>query len=286
MPRAVDPSLNRRRLRIELRKAREKAGLTQREASDALEWSLSKIIRIEAGTVSVSVTDLRALLQHYRVDSPELVAELEEAARGSKGQSWWTDFSDVLNPTFTQYLGYESAANSIRTYHPIVMPGYLQTEDYAEALLAPRVPEERARRVVELRTARQERLFEGDDTPETFLIVDEAALRRRIGTPAVMRHQLQHLKEMMELPRVTVQILPFSAGAHYSTLGSFVLLGFKDDDDLLWVEHAAGSLAIRDDHALLARYQECFGTINDLALSDDDAIRFIDRVAAEDFATS
>ncbi|WP_210575609.1 helix-turn-helix transcriptional regulator [Streptomyces sp. GESEQ-4] len=285
MPRPVDPSLNRRRLRIDLRQAREKAGLTQREAAEALEWSLSKIIRIEAGTVSLSVTDLRALLQQYGVTDPQLVAELEEAARGSKGQSWWTEFSDVLNPSFTQYLGYESAANSVRTYHPIVVPGFLQTEDYAEALLAPYAPQERIRRVVELRTARQDRLFEGDDSPELSFVVDEAALRRRIGAPAVMRHQLQHIKNVMELPRVTLQVLPFSAGGHYGTLGSFVLLGFKGDDDLLWVEHSAGQLAIRDDHELVARYQECFATISDIALKGGDAVALIDE-AARDFGTS
>jgi transcriptional regulator with XRE-family HTH domain len=280
----MDPSLMRRRLRIELRKAREKAELTQRDAAEALEWSLSKIIRIEAGTVSLSVTDLRALLQEYGVTDSQLVAELEEAARGSKGQSWWTDFSDVLTPSFTQYLGYESAASSVRTYHPIIFPGFLQTEDYAEALLAPLASPERARRVVELRSARQERLFEGDNSPEMTFVVDEAALRRRIGEPAVMRHQLQHIKTIMELPAVTLQVLPFGAGAHYSTLGSFVLLGFKDDDDLLWVD-GAGQLAIRDDHELIARYQECFATLTDIALGDDAAVALIDE-AARDFVTS
>ncbi|MEU9340848.1 helix-turn-helix transcriptional regulator [Streptomyces sp. NPDC048278] len=285
MPRPLDPSLNRRRLRIELRSAREKAELTQREAAEALEWSLSKIIRIEAGTVSLSVTDLRALLERYGVTDPQLVSELQEAARGSKGQSWWTPFSDVLNQSFTQYLGYESAADSVRTYHPIVFPGFLQTEDYAEALLAPQAPPERIRRVVELRTARQDRLFEGDESPEMMFVVDEAALRRRIGEPAVMRHQLQHIKTLMEHPRVTLQVLPFGAGAHYATLGSFVLLGFKDDDDLLWVEHSAGQLAIRDDHELVARYQECFALLTDMALSDDDAVALIDD-AARDFGTS
>lgn len=152
-----------------------------------------------------------------------------------------TDFGDVLNPSFSQYLGYESAANSVRTYQPLVFPGFLQTEDYAEALLAPMAPAERARRVVELRTARQERIFEGDDAPELSFVVDEAAPRRRIGGPAVMRHQSQHIKSLMRLPRVSLKVLPFGAGAHYSTLGSFLLLGFKDDDDLWWRPTRASS---------------------------------------------
>ncbi|WP_089100819.1 helix-turn-helix domain-containing protein [Streptomyces hyaluromycini] len=285
MPRPLDPSLNRRRLRIELRRAREKAELTQREAAEALEWSLSKIIRIEAGAVSLSVTDLRALLTRYGVTDAQLVSELEEAARGSKGQSWWTPFADVLNPPFTQYLGYESAADTVRTYHAIAVPGFLQTEDYAEALLAPQAPKEQVRRVVELRTARQDRLFEGDESPELMFVVDEAALRRRIGEPAVMRRQLQHLKNLMEHPRVTLQVLSFDAGAHYATLGSFILLGFKDDDDLLWLEHATGQIAVRDDHELIARYQECFALLTDMALKGDDAVALIDD-AARDFGTS
>src|SRR3954463_13662997 len=110
MPSTVDPSLNRRKLRMELRVAREKAGLTQRLAAQTLEWSLSKLIRIETGTVSVSVTDLRALLQLYGIDDQQAVAALEAAARGSKGPSWWAPYNDVLTTTYAQYLGFESAA--------------------------------------------------------------------------------------------------------------------------------------------------------------------------------
>ncbi|KIF67158.1 XRE family transcriptional regulator [Streptomyces sp. AcH 505] len=284
MPYAVDPSLNRRKLRLELRRARDKMGMTQRQVADDLEWSLSKLIRIETASVSMSVTDLRAMLQLYGIDDPGLVAELEEAARGSKGTSWWTEFNDVLSAQYTQYLGYESAASSIHSYHPIIIPGHLQTQDYALALLEPRVDEARARRVVDLRMARQERIFETAPVPETSFILDEAALRRQIGSPAVMRNQLEQLVVMGQRPDVTIQVLPFSAGAHYSTLGSFVVLGFKDDTDLLYLEHATGSLTSGNDLDLLARYQECFETISSVALRGEAAVELIERVK-EEFST-
>ncbi|KUJ40829.1 hypothetical protein MBT84_32595 [Streptomyces sp. MBT84] len=278
MARDIDPSLNRRRLRIELRKAREDAGLTQREAADALEWSLSKLIRLEAGTVSLSVTDLRALLQLYTVTDPALVAELEEAARGSKGPSWWAAYSDMVRPQFAQYLGYESAATSIRFYHPSVVYSLLQIEDYTMAQLAPREAGERTRRSAELRATRQERIFDGEHGPDVSIVLDEAVLRRVVGGPGVMRRQLEHLKTMSRHPRVTLRVLPFRAGAHYSMGGSFTLLGFTDGDDLLYLEGATGSVANRDDLALTARYQECFEDISNKAYDGDRLVELIDAV--------
>jgi transcriptional regulator with XRE-family HTH domain len=279
MARDIDPSLNRRRLRIELRKAREQAGLTQRDAVNGLEWSLSKLLRIEAGTVSLGVTDLRALLQLYDVTDADHVRDLEDAARGSKGQSWWAPYSDVVSVQYAQYLGYEGAANTILMYNPIVLPGLLQTEDYATALLKPGMTSEsRTRQQVELRISRQERFFDGEDGPLVNVVLDEAAVRRQIGGPAVMRRQLEHIKTMAEHPRVTIQLLPFSAGAHYGTLTSFIVLGFKDDDDLLFREGPGGGLSTRDDLGLTARYRECFEDISTIAYQGDRMIELIDTV--------
>jgi transcriptional regulator with XRE-family HTH domain len=278
MARDTDPSLNRRRLRIELRKAREEAGLTQRDASGALEWSLSKLIRLEAGTVSISVTDLRALLQLYGVTEAVHVAELEEAARGSKGPSWWAPYSDMVQLQFAQYLGYEGAASSIRVYHPTLVPALFQTEDYTTAQVAPRSSAEGARRTAELRTTRQERLLDGDQGPDVEVVLDESAVRRVIGGPGVMRQQLEHLKSLSRHPRVTMRVLPFSAGAHYSMGGSFILLGFKDDDDLLYLEGVNDSTSSRDDLALTARFQECFEDISGKAYEGDRMIELIDTV--------
>ncbi|MEG3626994.1 helix-turn-helix domain-containing protein [Streptomyces poriticola] len=275
----VDPSLNRRKLRLALRKAREGAGLSQREAAVQVEWSQSKLIRVETGTVSVSVSDLRALLALYDVTEPATVDELVEAARGSKGPSWWSGYHDVVTPQFAQYLGYESAADAVDTYHPIVVPGHLQTRAYAEALLAERgLTDDRIRRVVDLRMERQQRMFDGSGRPAPTFVLDEAAVRRRIGGADVFAAQLRRLLDFAGRDGVTIRVLPFEAGAHYSTLGSFVLLRFTDDDDLVYLEHAAGSMTGGENLELLARYQECFQTIMDRALGETESLDLVDRV--------
>ncbi|MEW5356869.1 helix-turn-helix domain-containing protein [Streptomyces sp. 16-176A] len=274
-----DPSLNRRKLRLALRKAREDADLTQRQAAERVEWSQSKLIRVETGAVSVSVSDLRALVNVYGITDQGLVEELEEAARGSRGPSWWSRFHDVVPPPYAQYLGYETAATSLRTYHPIVIPGHLQTRAYAEALLAPRdVPADRLDRVIELRMERQRRLFEDGARLSSVCVLDEAAVRREIGGKAVLAEQLQRLLDLSARPEVTIRVLPFSAGAHYSTMGSFVLLGFADDRDLLYLEHATGSMVGGEDLELLERYQRCYDDISDRALGASQSLDLIGRV--------
>ncbi|MFF3446971.1 helix-turn-helix domain-containing protein [Streptomyces sp. NPDC002667] len=279
MTHSIDPSLNRRKLRLSLRRARENAALSQREAAERVEWSQSKLIRVETGTVGVSVSDLRALLALYEVTDPERVQDLEEAARGSKGPSWWSGYHEVITPQFAQYLGYEGAATSLHTYHPIVVPGHLQTRGYAEALLAPRdLDEDVFQRVVDLRMERQQRMFDDSGRPACVFVLDEAAVRRQIGGKDVLGEQLDHLLTLGSRPEVSVRVLPFEAGAHYSTLGSFVLLGFPDDDDLLYLEHAAGSMTGGEDLRLLARYQECLQVITDLALGESESADLISRV--------
>ncbi|MFG2370709.1 helix-turn-helix domain-containing protein [Streptomyces sp. NPDC048504] len=277
MPTAVDPSLNRRKLRLALKTARDKRGLTQRDAAEALEWSLSKLIRIEAGTVSLSVTDLRAMLQEYGVEDPKVVSELEEAARGSKGQSWWSEYNDVIAQPFAQYLGYESAANEIRGYHPSLIPGHLQTADYAAALFEVAQPDPKNQRRIDLRLARQERVLQ-EDGPKVEMVLDEAALRRQVGGPATLRRQLSFLKELVAEGRATLLALPFTAGAHNSLESSFFLLGFQDDEDVLYVEGPGGTLSNRDNRELIAQYQECFEDLKNKSLSEEDTMALIDEL--------
>lgn len=275
MPSAVDPSLNRRKLRLALKAARDKRGLTQREAAVELDWSLSKLIRIEAGTVSLSVTDLRAMLGQYGVDDPDVTAELVEAARGSKGQSWWSEYNEVISQPFAQYLGYEAAANSIRGYHPSLIPGHLQIADYITAVFEASPPDSKSRQRMDLRMARQERILQ-EDGPKVEMVLDEAVLRRQVGGPATMRRQLSFLRDLVTTGRATVLALPFTAGAHDSMDSSFFLLGFRDDEDVLYVEGAGGSLTNRDDTELVARYQECFEDLRNKALAQDATVTMFD----------
>ncbi|MFJ9544344.1 Scr1 family TA system antitoxin-like transcriptional regulator [Streptomyces sp. NPDC101225] len=278
MPVFQDPALNRRKLRDALRDARIKASMTQPQAADALEWSRSKIIRIEGGLVSLSVTDLRAMLQLYNVTDVAVVSALEEAARNSKGNSWWTEFNDIIKPPFAQLLSYEAAASTIRMYHPVVVPGQLETYDYAVALLSAQVSEEEARHNADLRMKRYERIIETDLGPEVLAVVDETALLRQIGTPAVMRNQLRHLRKLVDHPRVDLRILPLDAGAHYSTLFSFLLLSFEgSENDLLYQESAFGGTASSDEVEYIAHYQECFEEISSRSLKEADAQEAIDK---------
>jgi len=280
MPTASDPSLNRRKLRLALKAARDKVSLTQREAADRLDWSLSKVIRIEAGTVSLSVTDLQAMLRLYEIEDDAVVQELEQAARGSKGQSWWSEYSDVVSSTFAQFLGYESVANSIRAYHPTLVPGLLQTADYTNTLFAVTSGATRVQLRTDLRMARQELVF-ADGGPSVAMIVDESAVRRMVGGASTMRNQLAHIKQLTADGKITLQILPFTAGAHDSLEDSFVLFGFHDDEDVLYLSGPGGVLTNRDDRAKVARYQECFEDIADKALSQEESMTLLDEVLGQ-----
>ncbi|MFD6994952.1 helix-turn-helix domain-containing protein [Streptomyces mirabilis] len=286
MPRGAEPSLNRRRIRLELRKAREKALLTQQDAASRLQWSLSKMIRIEKGTFNVSINDLRALLQLYDVVDPEKVDELVSAARASRRPSWWTPYGAEIAPDFAKYLGYEEAAASLHAYHPVVIPGLLQTAEYSAALMSAMQSPERTSRLVELQQHRRERVFDdtGDDTgvSRLFFVVDEAALRRRVGAPIVMRGQLGHLKDIAQRPRVDLRVLPFSAGAHPALQSPFVLLGFEDDDDVLYLDGWAGRTSTRDELELVARHHEHWAQLETIAPGGAEALALIDE-ALESF---
>lgn len=281
MIRRADPSLYRHRLLRELHKARGAAGLTQREAAEALEWSVSKIIRIETGQVGVTVTDVKALAGLYQITEPQL-ADLMDAARLSKGSSWWARHHEVLSPSFRQYLGLEGAASTLRVYQPMVVPGHLQTPDYTKALLRPRVPDgAQLEKIAALRKERQDHLLDEEATIKTQFVISEWPLLQQIGSPEVMRDQLNLLLELSAHPRVTIGVVPRSFGAHYSTLSGFVLLSYPDDPDVLYIEHATGSMTNGNDMGLLNNYQLCFETISAGALQGDAATELIMR-ARED----
>lgn len=129
-----DPTIHRRRLRSELRKAREAAGMTQRDVAAAMDWSQSKLIRIETGAVNISTNDLRALLGHYGIERAR-TENLVEVARASRDQPRWNVYKDVAEPEYIAFLGYESSASIIRNFEPLLIPGLLQTEEYAREIL-------------------------------------------------------------------------------------------------------------------------------------------------------
>ncbi|MGH3220912.1 MAG: helix-turn-helix domain-containing protein [Streptosporangiaceae bacterium] len=278
--------VQRRRLRTELRKARQDAGLTQEQVADAMDWSLSKMIRIEAGTVGISTTDLKALLDHYEVDDPDLRSQLVALARAARERSWWSVYRDVALPGVLQLIGYEAASHIIRNFETLLIPGLLQTEDYARAVV-PSLEEgttaERVDTLVEIRMRRQEQV-DRDDPPLMFFILDEAAVRRLAGSRNVMRRQIHYLIEMAAKPNVTIEIVPFTVGTHPGLRGPFVIVEFPDpgDDDVLYLE-ARGDL-IRggiSEEGEVSAHREVFEQLRRLSLGPDGSITYLRKLADE-----
>jgi transcriptional regulator with XRE-family HTH domain len=276
------PEIMRRRLRLALREAREAAGVTQKQAAEALYASLSKIIRIEKGEVSISPPDLQVLLALYGVTDEERVAELVNFATASKGRSW-SDYKDLYSPASLSLFGSEASAKTIYKYEPHFIPGLLQTEEYAEALLIGLGHSKQdVERMVRARLERQE-LLDREARPRLHLIIGEAAVSRAVGGRATMRRQLERIKKLAARPGMFFQILPFSSGEHPHIGGSFTILEFADLDDLLYLENAGGERTIRDEPAVLSEYSETFAILRNKSTSHEDLAEVLDRLRAERF---
>ena len=279
MARGDTPVSQLRRLRGELRQTRESLRLTQREVAEALDWSSSKLIRIENGPVGISVTDVRALLHHYKITAEDRVEQLVEMARASKRPAWWHRYRDIYSKRFLDFLGLEASSIRMRQFQGLVMPGLLQTPDYARALLHFYLSdEERITRGVAVRMERQVLL--GPDGPQLFFIVDEAVLRRMIGGPEVMRSQLRHLKTLAAQPSVSIQAIPFSAGVHKGMKSSFEIFELSDqeDDYALLLEQPYDDVLIDESSEETREYVSIFFELEKVAYSRADTLKLIDRV--------
>ena len=215
----VDPGVHRRKLRSILRHEREICGKTQTATAEAMSWSVSKLIRIESGSVSISVNDLRALLRYYDVTEEERVESLVMLARLARRHSWLNAYKDVASMEYLAYLGYEELAVRSYNFQPVLVPGLLQTEEYAAAIIhtirGPKIPS-RIEKLVELRIARQEKVFARTNRFDLYFLLDESVVRRPVGGLDIMRKQLQWLLEINERDNVTIGIIPFKAGFYRS----------------------------------------------------------------------
>jgi transcriptional regulator with XRE-family HTH domain len=220
----VNPTVRRRRLGSELRKLREQKGMTAEEVAARLLVSQSKISRLENGRRSISQRDVRDLCGVYGVEDVRIVDSLMQMAKESRQQGWWHAFGDI---PYSVYIGLETEAASLRVFEPQVVPGLLQTTAYASAVIAGNLPEaspEQVDKRVSVRMRRQERISAADSPLRMWAVIDEAALCRKVGDNQIMREQLHHLVELSRLPHVTVQVLPFEAGAHPGLSGQFAVL--------------------------------------------------------------
>ncbi|HTP17254.1 MAG TPA: helix-turn-helix transcriptional regulator [Streptosporangiaceae bacterium] len=279
----LSPTVRRRRLALELRRLREAARLTCEEVAEHLECSASKISRVETGRVSVSPRDVRDMLALYGV--PEAQREdLVQLARDSRQKGWWHAYSDTIQPQFAVYIGLESAASEIRIYEVSLIPALLQTEDYARTVISAGMVSGRHEdisRNVELRMARQPALTR-DDPPKLWAVLDEAALRRRVGGAALMRLQLEHLLNMAALPNVAVQVIPFGGGAHPAMGRPFVVLVFPEliDPDVVYLEDLTRAMYLEDVDEV-DRYNMFFNHLRATALSFEESAALIVSVLKE-----
>lgn len=247
------PTVLRIALGGQLRKLRESKKITREAAGDAIRGSHAKISRLELGRSSFKERDIRDLLTLYGISDPEERERFLGLARKANEPGWWHRYGDLLPSWFGQYLGLEQAANKIRTYESHLVPGLLQTPDYARAVVTLGYEDADTDRRVAFRQRRQE-ILHRNDPPIVWAVIDEAALHRPVGGPEVHRAQMEHLLDLTRLPNVTIQIVPFSAGEHPAAGSSFTILRFAEPDlpDIVYLEQLTSALYLdrREDLAL------------------------------------
>lgn len=280
----LSPVVQRRRLRTELRRARLDADLTQEQVATAMDWSLSKLIRIENGSVGISTNDLKAILAHYKITDERSNLELLGLARGSRERSWWSVYRDAP-PRLIQLIEYESAASIIRNFQPMLIPGLLQTEEYAASMirnLSPAATDQEVKTGVEIRMRRQQVLQQAK-MPLTFFIMDEAAVRRLVGGQEAMWRQIQRLLDESAKPAVTIEIVPFAVGAHPGMQNPFMLFEFPDaeDEDALYLEGASDNKFTRDDPEEISSFRDRFEVLRHLSLGPEGSADFLRRLMNE-----
>lgn len=282
------PAVRRRKLGAELRALRTGAGLTSGEAARLVGWHQSKVSRIETGASGVKPADVRLLLDAYGVQDArlrELLLALAGSDEGGGRHHWWQAYRGVLPPTYRDFISLESQASAMRTLETSVVPGLLQTPEYARAVTRAAVggldddADERLEALVAVRLARQD-VLRADPPLELSAVLDEAVLRREIGGAEVMTRQLGRLMEAARLPQVRLQVLPFAAGEHVGITGPFVIFSFSrtSDLDVVVLDHLTSSLYLERKEDLQA-YTEAFNALRIHALSPEETLDYIAALA-------
>jgi hypothetical protein len=238
------PTARRIVLGAHLRRLREAAGVSRGEAGYLIRGSDSKMSRLESGKVGFKERDVTDLLTAYGVTGTEQRDAIVDMARRSNEHGWWQGFGDVIPTWFEDYVGLESSASRIQTYEILFVPGLLQTESYARAVVTggrPSTSTPDAERRIDLRMRRQQRLGRRD-APTLWAVIAEAVLHRPVGGPAVHAEQLRHLHELAALPNVIIQVLPLALSG-YAAEGAFAMLRFAEPElpDLVYLESMTGS---------------------------------------------
>ena len=270
MPVGGKPTVRSRRVGAELRRLRDAAGVTTAQAADLLNCSPAKISRIENGIVSARVGDLRLLLDRYGDQDPEHRAYLERLARDSNKRGWWQDYGDTIPPYYADFIGLETDASYIKTWEPTIIPGLLQTPEYARAVMLANpamISPDKLENFISIRRERQARLEQGTDV-RLDAVIWEAALLTTVGSDEVQRGQLGRLLELMDRPNISVQVLPLEAGDKASMSGSFVMFSFGSERSVstVFVENLTSSQYLEGDQELRG-YTLVFDALRSAALS-------------------
>ncbi|WP_405491366.1 helix-turn-helix domain-containing protein [Nocardia sp. NBC_00511] len=287
-------TLPRRQLGRYLREARMQCNMTIAEAAALMEWSESKLQRLETGNAEkIRVLDIRELCRIYDFDE-EFTTALTGLAQQASVKSWWHEYDDLLPEGFNVYVGLEASARNLVSYQPEIFPGLLQTAEYARVLIGDywpdAVPEQLDRRV-QLKVRRQSLLTRKRSPAGFDVVVHETALHRVVGNPRVMAGQLRRVADMSTLPSIAVRVLPFSAGVPIGhTVGPFVILEFGADSGnrpleptVVYLENFLGDLYL-EKQAAVDRYRQAYQAIQQSAL-DETTSRDLLRRAAKEYAT-
>jgi transcriptional regulator with XRE-family HTH domain len=274
------PTVRGRRLIRELKRLREASGLTPDEVAARLDFSRSKVYRIENGKSRVDADDLEDMLDLYGVISPERDALLQ-LGKEARRRGWWTRYKDVFSGS---YVVLESEASMIRTNAALV-PGIFQTADYTRSIITatgPWLTAEEIDRRVAARGARQSAFFGSSQIPRMHVVLDESALRRQIGGPDIMRQQLAALAEASQRPEVTIQILPFTVGASAAISGDFVILDFPELEDpaVVYVEGLFGEVYL-ESKTETDRYVLAWTRLAEQAMNPDQSAAMLADLAEE-----
>ncbi len=275
------PTVLRILLGTQLRRLRESRGISAQEAAKAIRGSESKISRIELGRNAVREIDIADLLNLYGISDIAEREQLLTLASQANQQGWWHRYQDVLPTWFQSYIGLEESAESIRSFDAQFVPGLLQTEDYASAVIQlGAYSRAETHRLVYLRKERQRRFASG--SLRLWAVIDEVALRRPVGTAALRHAQLEHLLDISNRPGLTIQVCPFLTGASYAVPGSFSILQFATDDlpDVVYVEQLTSALYL-DKRADVDRYTEAMDQIAATSTTPEQTTDFIRSMLGE-----
>lgn len=272
------PTVRRRRLADELKELRRISGKGRDEVAAYVGVAPSTVTKIENASAAARPADVAMLLTLYGVEGVKREA-LMTLAREARQRSWWQAYSGAVPQWFEVYVGLEEEATEIRTFHPEMIDGRLQTETYMRALVNAEVrvpPEQEVDHRVAVRLQRQKRLLSADDPPRLWTIIGEAALHRTIGGTDGMREQLQHLIQMSHLNNITLQVLPYRAGAHPSMQGGFHLLRFDAYHDVVYLEYRQGAIYLEKDADVTA-YVDLLDHLVARAFGPDESRALITR---------